>query len=203
MSGRPSSPSARTACSSIFSATGDHRLRSASATPGASSATSVTSSRTPPVVSSHSRASPTTSALANSPEPTTATRVSAAGPPSASRRRRTSRTARACAAMTSSVKKSTPGSAQLRCRAVAFRDIAPKAPVHVLVVPREHYPDVSALAASAPEVLADVVALADGVASDLADGQYRLVFNTGPKAGPAVFHVPAHRLAGGQLPGLG
>ncbi|HEV6955164.1 MAG TPA: histidine triad nucleotide-binding protein [Promicromonospora sp.] len=86
--------------------------------------------------------------------------------------------------------------------AVAFRDIAPKAPVHVLVVPREHYPDVSALAASAPEVLADVVALADGVASDLADGQYRLVFNTGPKAGQSVFHVHAHLLAGGQLPGF-
>lgn len=85
---------------------------------------------------------------------------------------------------------------------VAFRDIAPKAPVHVLVVPREHYPDVPALAATAPDELASMVALADGVASELADGQYRLVFNTGPRAGQSVFHVHAHLLAGGELPGF-
>jgi histidine triad (HIT) family protein len=86
--------------------------------------------------------------------------------------------------------------------AVAFRDIAPKAPVHVLVVPKEHYPDVAALAATDPAALAGVVALADGVASELADGQYRLVLNTGPKAGQTVFHVHAHLLAGGDLPGF-
>jgi histidine triad (HIT) family protein len=81
--------------------------------------------------------------------------------------------------------------------AVAFRDIAPKAPVHVLVVPKEHYPDVPAFAATDPAGLASVIGLADGVASELADGQYRLVFNTGPKAGQTVFHVHAHVLAGG------
>jgi histidine triad (HIT) family protein len=87
--------------------------------------------------------------------------------------------------------------------ALAFRDIAPKAPVHVLVVPKEHYPDVTSLAASDAEGLASVIELADGVASELADGQYRLVFNTGPKAGQSVFHVHAHLLAGGDLPGFG
>ena len=87
--------------------------------------------------------------------------------------------------------------------AIAFRDIAPKAPVHVLVVPRKHYPDVPAFAASDAEGLAGVIALADGVSSELADGQYRLIFNTGPKAGQTVFHVHAHLLAGGELPGFG
>lgn len=86
--------------------------------------------------------------------------------------------------------------------AIAFRDIAPKAPVHVLVAPKEHYPDVAAFAASAPQDLASVIGLADGVASELADGQYRLIFNTGPKAGQTVFHVHAHLLAGGDLPGF-
>jgi histidine triad (HIT) family protein len=86
--------------------------------------------------------------------------------------------------------------------AIAFRDIAPKAPVHVLVVPKEHYPDVPAFAATDAEGLASVIGLADGVASELADGQYRLIFNTGPKAGQTVFHVHAHLLAGGELPGF-
>ncbi|MBE1877785.1 histidine triad nucleotide-binding protein [Myceligenerans pegani] len=86
--------------------------------------------------------------------------------------------------------------------AVAFKDINPKAPVHVLVVPRKHHADVSALAGASPEALADVVALADQVASDLADGQYRLICNVGPKAGQTVFHAHAHVLAGTQLTGF-
>ncbi|MBO0608059.1 HIT domain-containing protein [Myceligenerans salitolerans] len=86
--------------------------------------------------------------------------------------------------------------------AVAFKDIDPKAPVHVLVVPRRHHADVGALAGASPEVLADVVGLADQVASDLADGQYRLICNVGPKAGQTVFHAHAHVLAGTQLAGF-
>lgn len=85
---------------------------------------------------------------------------------------------------------------------VAFKDINPKAPVHVLVVPRQHHADVSALAGANPEVLADVVGLADQVATDLADGQYRLICNVGPKAGQTVFHAHAHVLAGTQLTGF-
>ncbi len=69
-------------------------------------------------------------------------------------------------------------------RSVAFRDIDPQAPVHVLVVPRDHHGDIAQLAAADPELLSDVVALADEVAGDLADGQFRLIFNSGPRAGP-------------------
>lgn len=86
--------------------------------------------------------------------------------------------------------------------AVAFKDIDPKAPVHVLVVPREHHADVSALAGTDPQLLADVIGLADQVATDLADGQYRLICNVGPKAGQTVFHAHAHVLAGTQLTGF-
>lgn len=81
---------------------------------------------------------------------------------------------------------------------IAFRDIAPKAPVHLLVVPKtSRYRDVAELAAGDPALLADVVATAHQLANEHADGQFRLIFNTGAAAGQTVFHVHAHVLAGG------
>jgi histidine triad (HIT) family protein len=79
--------------------------------------------------------------------------------------------------------------------AVAFRDIDPQAPVHVLVVPRWHHPDVGALA-DHPGSLAGLVRLAAEVADAHAEGGYRLVFNTGPQGGQSVGHVHGHVLAG-------
>jgi histidine triad (HIT) family protein len=85
---------------------------------------------------------------------------------------------------------------------IAFRDIAPKAPVHLLVVPKTpRYRDVAELAAGDPGLLADVVATAHLLASQLADGDFRLIFNTGAGAGQTVFHVHAHVLAGGLFEG--
>ena len=52
-------------------------------------------------------------------------------------------------------------------RVLAFRDIAPQAPVHVLVIPKEHHGDVSALAAVNPTLLAEMVEVADGIATDV------------------------------------
>lgn len=78
---------------------------------------------------------------------------------------------------------------------VAFADLAPQAPVHVLVVPRAHRRDVRELAQE-PATLAHVVDVAGRLATDLADGDFRLVFNTGPGAGQTVLHVHAHVLAG-------
>jgi histidine triad (HIT) family protein len=84
-------------------------------------------------------------------------------------------------------------------RVIAFRDIAPQAPVHLLVVPKTaEYPDVASLAAADAELLAYVVAVAKQLAAEHADGEYRLVFNSGAAAGQTVFHVHAHVL-GGQL----
>ena len=83
--------------------------------------------------------------------------------------------------------------------AIAFRDINPQAPMHVLVVPREHYGDIAQLAAGDPALLAGVVALADEIAGDLADGQFRLIFNSGPHAGQSVFHVHGHVIGGARL----
>lgn len=83
-------------------------------------------------------------------------------------------------------------------RIIAFHDIAPQAPVHVIVTPRTgEYRDVVELAAADPELLAELVSVARAIADDLAGGQFRLIFNTGPAAGQTVFHVHAHVLGGG------
>lgn len=79
---------------------------------------------------------------------------------------------------------------------VAFRDIAPQAPTHVLVIPKTHYPDVPALAAKEPDVLAALVAVGRRIAEDECGGEFRLVFNTGAGVGQSVFHVHGHVLGG-------
>ena len=76
--------------------------------------------------------------------------------------------------------------------AVAFNDISPRQPVHVLVVPKLHFNDVADLHNSSPEVLADLMALAMKVAGDNTVGSFRLTFNTGKEAGQSVFHAHAH-----------
>ncbi len=80
---------------------------------------------------------------------------------------------------------------------IAFRDIAPQAAVHLLVVPKtERWANVTELAAGEPALLAEMVATAQTLASDHSDGDYRLIFNTGANAGQTVFHVHAHVLSG-------
>ncbi len=87
-------------------------------------------------------------------------------------------------------------------RLIAFRDIAPQAPVHVLIVPkRVDFANVVDLAAGDPALLAEIVATAKNLAAEHADGDFRLVFNTGENAGQTVFHVHAHLLAGGLTEG--
>jgi histidine triad (HIT) family protein len=80
---------------------------------------------------------------------------------------------------------------------IAFPDIAPKAPVHLLVVPKTaRFANVTELAGQDPELLAHIVAIAQRLADERCDGQYRLIFNTGAAAGQTVFHVHAHVLGG-------
>ena len=82
-------------------------------------------------------------------------------------------------------------------RIIAFKDIAPQAPVHLLVVPKtEQYANVAELAAGNCALLAEVVSVAQQLASEHSTGEYRLVFNSGPSAGQTVFHVHAHVLSG-------
>ena len=83
---------------------------------------------------------------------------------------------------------------------LAFRDIDPKAPVHVLVIPRTHHRDVVALAGD-PQAAADVLATAAAVAEaeGLTGDGFRLIFNTGRHGGQEVFHVHAHVVGGTPL----
>jgi histidine triad (HIT) family protein len=86
-------------------------------------------------------------------------------------------------------------------RTVAFRDINPQAPTHVLVIPKDHYPDLAALASADGDLLAEVAIQAHEIAEaeGLGDSGYRVVFNTGPGAGQSVFHAHAHVLGGRPL----
>ena len=83
---------------------------------------------------------------------------------------------------------------------VAFRDVNPQAPTHVLVVPKEHHPNAGEIAQHAPTQAADLITTAREVAAQEGlDNGYRLVFNTGEDAGQTVFHVHLHLLGGRSL----
>lgn len=86
-------------------------------------------------------------------------------------------------------------------RILAFRDINPQAPTHVLVIPKEHYPNVAALAAADGGLLGEVISGAHRVAAEegISDDGYRVVFNTGDQAGQTVHHVHGHVLGGRAL----
>lgn len=81
---------------------------------------------------------------------------------------------------------------------VAFRDINPQAPTHVLVIPRRHVENLGALA-EYPEELADVVSLGVSVAEEDLDEGFRMVANTGELAGQSVFHAHLHVLGGRRM----
>jgi histidine triad (HIT) family protein len=80
---------------------------------------------------------------------------------------------------------------------VAFRDVSPQAPTHVLVIPRSHYPNAVALAAAEPETSVQLFTAVRDIAESegLGDG-YRLVLNTGAQAHQTVFHAHLHVLGG-------
>lgn len=79
---------------------------------------------------------------------------------------------------------------------VAFRDVNPQAPTHVLVIPVAHHPDAAAVARDEPEVLRAIFATAAEVAAQEGLPDYRAVFNTGAGAGQTVFHAHLHVLGG-------
>ena len=84
---------------------------------------------------------------------------------------------------------------------VAFRDITPQAPVHVLVIPRAHHANAAALAAADAALAGRLLEVAGTIAAQegIADSGYRLVTNTGEGAGQSVHHVHVHVLGGRDL----
>ncbi len=86
-------------------------------------------------------------------------------------------------------------------KTIAFRDISPAAPTHVLVIPREHISTLEDASEADRDVLAGLLWTARSVARQegLVEGGYRLVMNVGEGAGQSVFHVHLHVLGGRRL----
>ena len=86
-------------------------------------------------------------------------------------------------------------------RAVAFRDINPQAPTHVLVIPRAHIESLNDAAQTDEPLLGHLLRVAARVANreGLSESGYRTVVNTGADAGQSVFHVHVHLLGGRNL----
>ena len=86
-------------------------------------------------------------------------------------------------------------------RVVAFRDIAPKAPVHILIIPADHVGSVDEAGDGEEATLGRMISVARDIArgEGLAENGYRLVVNTGPDAGQTVSHLHMHLLGGREL----
>lgn len=86
---------------------------------------------------------------------------------------------------------------------IAFRDISPQAPTHILVIPRKHISDMNEAAAEDRALLGHMMLRAADIAAEagLADSGYRLALNTGPDARQSVFHIHLHILGGRKLTG--
>lgn len=84
-------------------------------------------------------------------------------------------------------------------RVLAFRDIAPQAPTHILVIPREHHDDIEQLVVADPSLAAAVLSAVASIVDQEGLTDHRLVFNTGAGAGQSVFHAHGHILGGRPL----
>ena len=84
---------------------------------------------------------------------------------------------------------------------LAFEDIDPKAPTHVLVIPKRHIESLNVLEASDDRIVGEIVRRAAAIAKDrgISSGGYRTVFNTNRDAGQTVFHIHLHLLGGRSM----
>lgn len=84
---------------------------------------------------------------------------------------------------------------------VAFKDIGPKAPVHILIIPRKHIVGVLDVTAEDGAVIAEIFQVAARLARELgiADSGFRVVVNSGRDSGQSVFHLHYHLLGGRQM----
>jgi histidine triad (HIT) family protein len=86
-------------------------------------------------------------------------------------------------------------------RAVAFRDINPQAPTHILIIPRKHIPSLNALDEGDAALVGHLHVVARKLAQseNIADSGYRVLFNTGAHAGQTVHHIHLHLVGGRAL----
>lgn len=81
----------------------------------------------------------------------------------------------------------------------AFHDINPKAPTHILLIPKKHVEGVAQLEAGEEKTAGQLIVQAKRIADSLGLKSYRLVFNSGPEAGQSVFHLHLHLLGGRRM----
>ncbi|MDD5674817.1 MAG: histidine triad nucleotide-binding protein [Chitinivibrionales bacterium] len=86
-------------------------------------------------------------------------------------------------------------------RALAFHDINPQAPLHILVIPKAHYSALHDVPADKYAVITDLFNAVNNVVREnkCVENSYRLVVNSGPAAGQAVYHIHVHILSGRAL----
>jgi histidine triad (HIT) family protein len=84
---------------------------------------------------------------------------------------------------------------------VAFEDINPQAPVHVLIIPKDHFNSLNDIPANKQELLGHIILNARKLAEKkgIKDKGYRIVLNTGKNSGQEVFHIHFHLLGGRQM----
>ncbi|MCX5776157.1 MAG: histidine triad nucleotide-binding protein [Candidatus Firestonebacteria bacterium] len=86
-------------------------------------------------------------------------------------------------------------------KVLAFEDATPQAPVHILIISKEHIPTVNDINAGHKEIISSLFAAAKKIAEErnIAQKGYRLVINTNSEAGQTVFHIHMHILGGRHL----
>ncbi len=84
---------------------------------------------------------------------------------------------------------------------LAFKDVDPQAPVHILIIPKEHITTTNDLSKKHKELIGDILLTAKRLASDydIAEDGYRIVFNCNKNGGQAVYHIHLHLLGGRQM----
>jgi histidine triad (HIT) family protein len=100
------------------------------------------------------------------------------------------------------IKREIPGSIVYEDdRVLAFNDINPQAPTHVLLVPKRHIASLNELEAGDDQIVGELVRRAAAIAKErgIAAGGYRTVFNTNRDAGQTVFHIHLHLIGGRSL----
>ena len=84
-------------------------------------------------------------------------------------------------------------------KCIVIRDIAPKAPVHLLILPKKHIPTIADATEEDTELLGHLIVVAKKVASEQGLMGYKLLFNVGSAGGLIVFHIHLHLLGGGRI----